>query len=184
MQYSPEYTKLRKTMNSFLVAKSVDALLPLQNAEANLALHQLSHDPGGYYDHIRRYTNSVIVASVIGLRSDRFDSSFTQALYHAQDQFTAILEPGATPPVDFFPFLQWVPERLASWKRWAKRVRKEQRQLYFHLLNETRRLVKEQNVDSFMARILKEEKTGYDEEHLAYLGGPLVSFSLLVTSLP
>lgn len=36
------------------------------------------------------------------------------------DNYSASLEPGANPPVDEFPFLKYIPERLASWKRRAK----------------------------------------------------------------
>lgn len=38
-------------------------------------------------------------------------------LYEMLDTFTALLELGATPPVDFCPFLKWIPERLlGNWR--------------------------------------------------------------------
>jgi cytochrome P450 len=36
------------------------------------------------------------------------------------DNYSASLEPGANPPVDEFPFLKYIPEFFASWKKRAK----------------------------------------------------------------
>lgn len=136
---------------------------------------QLVEDPAGYYDHIRRYSTAVILASVFGQRGARFDSPKIQALYHVQDQFTAILEQGATPPVDAFPFLQFLPEFMCSWKSRAKKIRKLQQSLYFDLLNETKDRIRSGKGDCFMKQVLEhQEKNELDDEHVAYLGGILV----------
>lgn len=168
---------LRKTVQSLLNVKAVDAMFPIQNAEATQTMHQLLQDPNGYYDHIRRYSTAVILSSVYGQRGAEFASPKVQALYHAQDQFTSILAPGATPPVDAFPWLRYIPEFLAGWKVRAKAIREEQRSLYFSLLEETKsRVAKGAVTGSFMERVLKDQsKSGLDDEHIAYLGGILVS---------
>ena len=157
----------------------MDNVLPIQNAEAIQTMFQLLHDPQGYYDHIRRYTTAVILASVYGQRGARFDSPNVQALYHAQDQFTAILEQGATPPVDAFPFLKMLPEFMAPWKTWAKAVRKEQKSLYLSLIRETReRMESGKGPDCFLHLMLQDqEKNDMDDEHIAYLAGNLVNQS-------
>lgn len=167
-------------MQSLLNVNVVDRLLPLQNAEATQTMYDLVQDPEGYYDHIRRYTTAVILASVYGQRGKRFDSPNVQALYHAQDQFTAIIEQGATPPVDAFPFLKYLPEFLAPWKKWAKAVRKEQKELYMRLVNETReRIAVGKAKDCLLAQILEgQEKNDMDDEHAAYLAGNMVSYIL------
>lgn len=36
------------------------------------------------------------------------------------DNYSVSLEPGANPPVDEFPFLKYIPDSLAYWKRRAK----------------------------------------------------------------
>lgn len=144
-------------------------------------MFELVQDPHGYYDHIRRYTTAVILASVYGQRGARFDSPNVQALYHAQDQFTAILEQGATPPVDAFPFLKMVPEFMAPWKTRAKAVREEQKSLYLKLLRETReRLKAGKGSDCFLHLMLRDqEKNDMDDEHIAYLAGNLVTNALI-----
>ncbi len=163
-------------MQSLLNVNAVDNVLPIQNAEATQTMFQLLQDPQGYYDHIRRYTTAVILASVYGQRGARFDSPNVQALYHAQDQFTAILEQGATPPVDAFPFLKMVPEFMAPWKTRAKAVREEQKSLYLALLRETRERMKAgKGPACFLHLMLQDqEKNDMDDEHIAYLAGNLV----------
>ena len=176
MPYGDAWRQQRKVVQSLLNVNAVENLLPIQNAEATQTMFQLLQDPDGYYDHVRRYSTAVILASVFGQRGETFNSPKVQALYHAQDQFTAILEQGATPPVDAFPFLNAVPEFLASWKTWAKAIRKEQKSLYYALLKETRaRIEKGKCPECFMKFLLQEqEKKDMDDEHVAYLGGILV----------
>ncbi|RYP80176.1 hypothetical protein DL769_002589 [Monosporascus sp. CRB-8-3] len=176
LPYGVEWRKQRRILQSLLNVNVVDKLLPLQEAEATQTMFQLVQDPQGYYDHIRRYTTAVILASVYGKRGARFDHPDVQALYHAQDQFTAILEQGASPPVDAFPFLKKVPEFLAPWKMRAKAVREEQKSLYLRLLRETRkRLEVGKGGDCFLRTMLQDqEKNDMDDEHVAYLAGNLM----------
>ncbi|KAF4335762.1 oxidoreductase [Fusarium beomiforme] len=175
--YGDSWRKLRKTLQGLLNIKAVDRLLPIQNAEAMQMMHQLLHSPDDWYDHVRRYSTSVILASVFGLRGPTFEHPRVEALYHVQDQLTRIAELGATPPVDVFPILQYLPDFLSPWRTWARNIRKEHRALYFGLLRETQELVAEKKApeDAFMVRLLKEQDTsGFDDEHMAYIGGTLM----------
>ncbi|KAM0344912.1 hypothetical protein ACHAPU_007045 [Fusarium lateritium] len=176
LQYGKEWRKQRKILQSLLNITIADKLLPLQEAETTQTMFQLLQDPEGYYDHIRRYTTAVILASVYGQRGASFNHPNVQALYHAQDQFTALLEQGASPPVDAFPFLRAVPEFLAPWKTRAKAVREEQKGLYLRLVKETRdRLKRGKGRDCFLNAMLQEqEKNDMDDEHIAYLAGNLM----------
>ncbi|KAF7557676.1 hypothetical protein G7046_g5968 [Stylonectria norvegica] len=176
LQYGKEWRKQRKILQGLLSVNVVDKLLPLQQAEATQTMFQLVQDPEGYYDHIRRYTTAVILASVYGRRGARFDSPNVQALYHAQDQFTAILEQGACPPVDAFPILKMMPEFLSPWKTRAKAVREEQKSLYLRLLRETsKRLEMGKGSNCFLRTMLQDqEKNNMDDEHVAYLAGNLM----------
>jgi hypothetical protein len=151
-------------------------MLPIQNAEASQTMCQLLSDPQGYYDHIRRYSTAVILASVFGQRGADFNSPKVRALYHVQEQFTSILEPGATPPVDAFPWLRYIPRALGSWKGKAEAIQAEQRSLYFALVKETKaRVARGAATGSFMERVLEDQsKGGLDDEHVAYPGGILV----------
>jgi cytochrome P450 len=178
MPYGKDWRMQRKIYQTILNINAVTSLQELQEAEASLTLWQLAHGPQDYYDHIRRYSTAVILSSVFGLRGPDFHHPNIQRLYHVQDQFTAILETGATPPVDIFPILRYLPTFLASWKKQAAKIRLEQRQLYFELLqNVQQRREKGQRRNCFMDNLLDETKRdnyNLDDEHIAYIGGVLM----------
>ncbi|CAG7977580.1 unnamed protein product [Penicillium salamii] len=178
MPYGKEWRNQRKIYQAILSISAVRALTPLQEAEATLTISQLAQSSESYYDHIRRYSTAVILSSVFGIRGPEFNHPNITRLYHVQDQFTAILETGATPPIDVFPFLKHLPDFMSPWRRWAQRIRAEQRQLYFELLQEVKSQRKRGiQRNCFMSQLLDEEfcaKHELDEEHIAYIGGVLM----------
>lgn len=119
-----------------------------------------------FYTHIGRYSSSVILSVLYGKRAPRFETPETKAFFDVEHQWSLILEPGATPPVDILPILKFIPERWAKWKRDAKRIRKLQRALYFGLLDETAERVRRgQQNDSYMEGVLaRQEEFGLDRE--------------------
>jgi cytochrome P450 len=176
MPYGQAWRNQRKIYQAILSITAVRALAPLQDAESTLTVYQLAQSPERYYDHIRRYSTAVILSSVFGIRGPEFNHPNITRLYHVQDQFTAILETGATPPVDVFPFLKRLPDFVSPWRRWARRIRAEQRQLYFELLQEVKiRRERGIKVNCFISQLLDEKaKYELDDEHIAYIGGVLM----------
>ncbi|KAK2757989.1 hypothetical protein FQN54_004395 [Arachnomyces sp. PD_36] len=184
--YAPGWKSLRKAVQALFVPREIANMRSIQNAEATQTVHDLFHDPENYYEHIQRYTTAVILASVFGQRGEKFSSPKVQALYDVQNRFTALLEPGAAPPVDALTFLKYVPEWCggASWKRQAREIRRDQRALYFRLMNETKERMREgHGTGCFMEKLIEnQEKSGLDDEHVAYLGGILMEAGSDTTS--
>ncbi|KIW80425.1 hypothetical protein Z517_07040 [Fonsecaea pedrosoi CBS 271.37] len=182
--YGPGWRALRKAVQAMLNVTAVDRLLPVQEAEAAQTLFELMTTPQKCFTHIRRYSTAVILASVFGQRGASYEAPKVQALYHAQEQFTTILAPGATPPVDAFPLFKYIPAFLAPWKRWAARIRQEQRTLYSNLLNETvARGRRQDRIPCFMDKLLEgKEKSGLDDEQIVYTGGILMEAGSDTTS--
>lgn len=81
-------------------------------------------------------------------------------------QYSALLQPGAHPPVDLFPLLKYVPERWAPWKTICKDIRRRQRDMYFGLLSKCEdRMRNGQRNDCFMERVLdRQEEFGLGRE--------------------
>ncbi|KAJ7916679.1 cytochrome P450 [Mycena leptocephala] len=171
---------LRRTAHAILTPQASARHLPIQRAEASQLLHDISRHPQarctGFYTHIRRYSNSVILSVLYGKRSPRYETPQTTAFFKAQHEWMLVLEPGATPPIDMIPILKYVPERWAKWKRDCAKTRKLQRDLYFGLLDETKeRLRKGEENGSYMEEILtRQEEFGMDREITGYLGGVLI----------
>ncbi|KAJ6014461.1 hypothetical protein N7540_009052 [Penicillium herquei] len=174
--YGAEWRAFRKAVQGLLNINADTALHPIQSAEATQTMCQLLEDPENYDNQIRRYSTAVILASVFGQRGEKFESPNVQALYHAQDRFTGIIEPGSTPPIDAFPFLRALPEFMSPWKKEAREIREEQTALYYGLLNETKaRSSKKTLSPCFMGKLLEsQEKDGFTDEQLAYLGGVMM----------
>jgi hypothetical protein len=84
-------------------------------------------DPTEYYEYIRRYSAAVVLASVYGQRVTNPQSPKIQAIYSIMERFLALMEPGATPPVDVLTLLQYLPDRMAWWKREAKAIRRDEK---------------------------------------------------------
>lgn len=184
LPYGQEWRLLRKAIQSMLNSKAVGSVVHIQEAESTQTLVQLLQDPQESFKHIRRFTTALILASVYGQRGESYESKKVQALYHAQEQFTAILAPGATPPMDGFTFLKHLPEFMSPWRAKARTIRHEQRSLYHSLLNESKQRIRNsRSPDCFVARLLAEqEKNGLDEEHIAYLCGTMVRLLVIAAS--
>ncbi|KAJ5777836.1 hypothetical protein N7520_001082 [Penicillium odoratum] len=197
-QYGPTWKAMRKAFMGILNVNATDALLPIQLAESTQTMCDLLDDPEGYYDHIRRYSTSVILTTVYGQRGESFKSHKVQALYHAQDRFTRILEPGAIPPIDAFPFLRTLPEFLSPWKKESKEIRQEQSSLYLGLMEETKqRRGKHDSEPCLIEKLLDDqENNGLSDGQIAYVGGTsmeaasdttssvLLTFILTMTKYP
>ncbi|OJI89780.1 hypothetical protein ASPTUDRAFT_342428 [Aspergillus tubingensis CBS 134.48] len=200
MPYGQAWRNQRKIYQALVNISAVRSLQPIQQAESSLTICQLAQSPAQYYDHIRRYSTGVILSSVFGVRGPEFNHPNITRLYHVQNQFTAILETGATPPIDVFPLLKWLPDFISPWRLWARRIREEQRQLYFELLQDAKnRRARGVRRDCFMDQLLDEDfrkKYELDDEHIAYIGGvlmeggsdttasTLLSFLLAMTKYP
>ncbi|OGM45138.1 hypothetical protein ABOM_006660 [Aspergillus bombycis] len=178
MPYGNAWRDQRKIYQTLLSVSAVGSFRPMQEAEATLTLHHLMETPGKYYDHLRRTATAVILSSVFGIQALSFDDPKIQRLYHVQEQFTAIAETGASPPVDIFPIFKWLPNFMAPWRERALQIRHEQRELYFELLRDVQESrSKGIRRNCFMDQLLEESarsKHKLDDEHLAYIGGVLM----------
>ncbi len=73
LKYGSGVAKTAQDHEFLLNVNVVDNLLPIQDAEATQTMFDLIQDPQGYYDHIRRYSTAVILASMCGQRGARFN---------------------------------------------------------------------------------------------------------------
>ncbi|KAK7052024.1 putative cytochrome P450 [Favolaschia claudopus] len=174
-RYSDKWRILRRTAHAILTPQASLRHIPIQRAEAIQLLHDLRHHPEGFYTHIQRTANSIIMSVLYGKRSPRFETKQTTTFYKVLHDWEGILAPGATPPVDLIPILKYVPERWAKWKQMCAKTRRNQRDLYFGWLDETRdRLHSGNENGGYMEDVLKrQDELGLDREMTGYLGSSL-----------
>lgn len=87
------------------------------------------------------------------------------------------MEPGATPPVDIYPFLHYIPQKLfGNWVKRSKNVGEEMNALYSSMLAHVERRRQAQgSKGSFMDIVLDQnKKLGLSQHELYFLGGVLM----------
>ncbi|KAJ7640502.1 cytochrome P450 [Mycena polygramma] len=173
MRYNKNWTTLRRAAHTILNPQASTRHLPIQQAEATQLLHELVCSPQDFFTHIQRYTGSVILSVLYGKRAPQSGASALLELFNLFREWIPLLQPGAMPPVDILPILDWIP---AKWQRDCSRVRTLQRALYIGLLDETQaRVQRGQENGSYMEEVLaRQHELGMDREMMIYLGGALV----------
>ncbi|KAL0937773.1 Fumitremorgin C synthase 4 [Colletotrichum truncatum] len=180
MPYGPKWRKARRTITDFLRDEEVDKLVSLQDAESSQMMFELLSKPGKYHDHILRYFGAIIMSSVFGTRGKDFsDTGKIKQFFACQAEWAGMLDQGAVPPYDVFPFLRYVPDVATPWRGWKQRaaaLKKKQNGLYHDLFEDAReRLQQGKGEDSFVAGLLRNnEREGYSDVELEYIAGFLM----------
>jgi cytochrome P450 len=109
------------------------------------------------------------------------------SLYSLMEIWSQVMETGATPPVDIYPFLHWLPQRIfLNWRDRATQVQQSMNSLYSSFLSDLRsRRAATGSRASLMDKVLDQvesEKAAvpgmtYSDHELWFLGGTLTEGS-------
>lgn len=92
-------------------------------------------------------------------------------------QTTLLLQPGTLPPVDIFPFLNWVPQRFfGNWRDRVRDTRVEMENLYYSYLElVVKRREREGHRESFADRLLdQKEQLKWSWREMCFMAGLLM----------
>ena len=128
MGHSQRWRSLRKTMHQILSARQLNAFRPFQDLESKHLLYEYLHKPDKWYLANSRYSNSVIMSIVFGIRSD-MDNPRLAALNTSMEKFIKNIQPGVN-IVDVFPALAKLPTFLQWWWRRGNQIYEETRSVY------------------------------------------------------
>lgn len=178
MRYGNLWRACRKVIHqTFMESKCDSSHIATQNAEAVQMIRDYALHPEQHMLHPKRYSNSIIMSLLFGIRTPNVDTPHMTKLYDMMENWSQLMEPGNTPPVDIFPFLHWIPESwMGSWVSRSKNVGDEMNGLYSGMLD----LVKDRRKDgtnkgSFMDVVLDQnEKLGLSNHELYFLGGTMM----------
>ena len=98
-------------------------------------------------------------------------------LYNLMKEWSQIMETGATPPVDIFPWLKRFPEKMfGSYITRAKGIGNQMESLYTDILDQViRRRESGERIGCFMDRVLdQQEKKELPPNQLRFIGGVLM----------
>lgn len=197
MQYGDDWRQTRKLIHQYFMESICEKQhIHIQNAEATQLMRDFLVMPEKHMEHPKRYSNSitnslgehlqasilphtsqVTMDSVFGIRTKSINSGYMKGLFSLMEEWSQILELGATPPVDSFPLLKLVPEIfLGRWKSRAVRVGELMTDLYTEILQQVKqRRESGLNRGSFMDRVLDQNgKNDLSESRLYFLGGVLM----------
>ncbi|KNG83322.1 putative cytochrome P450, partial [Aspergillus nomiae NRRL 13137] len=175
MDAGAEWRLFRRLLHQEFMSSRCDKVhIETQNAEAVQMLRDFIVYPDQYMLHAKRFSNSIIMSLLFGIRTPSFDTPHMQKLYHLMDHWSKIMEIGSTPPVDVFPFLQYIPERfLGNWKGRTAEVQQEMLGLYGEIVRHVMdRWKTAGSRGCFMDNVLDQNgKLGLNDHQLYFLGG-------------
>ncbi|KAF2205971.1 m-hydroxybenzyl alcohol hydroxylase [Delitschia confertaspora ATCC 74209] len=178
MQYGKTWQNIRKLVHQFFMESRCEKEhFEVQEAEASQMLYDFLTDPGRHMLHPKRFSNSITMSLVYGIRTKSVDDEYMTRLYHLMEKWSIVLETGATPPVDSWTLLQWIPERfMGYWRKRAIEVGDLMTGLYTDALHRVEdRRAKGVRMQSLMDLVLdKQDKNQFSEHQLAFLGGTLM----------
>ena len=176
--YGKNWQNYRKYISQHFKEKMVEEdHLPVQNAEASQMLYDFLTAPENHMKHPKRYSNSIAMSTIWGVRTPTIDTPHMKRLYDMMERWSIVMEAGNTPPVELFPFLHYIPESwLGNWRKRASRVGDEMNALYGELLDQIyARREKSGSMNSFMDRVLDDEKKlDFTRHQLYFMGGTMM----------
>ncbi|QRV80981.1 cytochrome P450 family protein [Ceratobasidium sp. AG-Ba] len=180
-RYTETWRMQRRFMHELLSRNACASYISIQQAESQQLLFHFTNFVSSdlfqdFYQHISRYSFSVILSVLFGKRAPHHNSKALSDFCAMEKRWQAIMAPGAVPPVDLLPILKYVPKRFAQWKVEAEVVREMQQKLYGDLLNETQERVTHGNENGcFMGKVLSRRSTfDLSDRQIAYLGGAII----------
>ncbi|MCJ1468497.1 hypothetical protein MMC07_007126 [Pseudocyphellaria aurata] len=178
MSHSDKWRLLRKLLHQYFhEAKCEKEHVLLQNAEAVQMLNDFCVMPEQMMGHPKRFSNSIIMALAFGIRSSTPRTPHLVELYEIVKHWSALMEAGATPPVDIIPILKWVPERFfGNWITRSKNIRKAMDKLYGRTVSHVmQRRLKSGSRGSFLDGVLdQQEQLNLTRNQLNFLCGVLM----------
>ncbi|KAL9584150.1 MAG: hypothetical protein Q9203_004783 [Teloschistes exilis] len=178
MSQGDKWRKFRKLIHQhFNEGRCEKQHVKLQNAEAVQMMRDFMLAPEDLMWHPKRYSNSIAMATLFGIRSSTVKAPHFTALYELLEEWSKVMEPGATPPVDIFPFLNYLPERLFNnWRTRCSNLGRAMDKLYGGMVTRVKaRRLRTGSKDSFLDSVLdQQDKLQFSRNELNMLCGVLM----------
>jgi cytochrome P450 len=132
MKYGETWRSFRRVIHQYFMESMCDKQhLALVDAEQVQMMHDFLTAPEKHMFHSKRTSNSIIMSLVFGIRTESSETAHMKELYTIMERWSEVMEAGATPPVDIFPFLKMIPESwFGNWILRSKDVGHRMSKLY------------------------------------------------------
>ncbi|QRV87494.1 cytochrome P450 family protein [Ceratobasidium sp. AG-Ba] len=102
----------------------------IQEAESVQLLYEFLHEPKDFMRHPMRYATSVLTCLVYGIRCENHQDPAICGVEEILRNMTEIGVPGGKPPVEDFPWLNYLPEAILPWRNRCKNLGQAMEKLY------------------------------------------------------
>ncbi|KAH7130812.1 putative cytochrome P450 [Dendryphion nanum] len=178
MHYSDRWRRFRKLMqHQFNEGRVERDHVQLIEAEAVQMMHDFMMDPQEMNWHPKRFSNSVAMSLIYGIRTRNTRTKHMRDLYRIMEDWSRVMETGATPPVDLIPWLKYLPQSLwGNWKNRAKDVGRGMDELYKELADRVRqRRANGTRAGCLMDHVLDQQpNTDFGQAEFAFFGGTIL----------
>lgn len=183
--YDDYHKKCRTAMRLLLGPTGLGQVAPLQDAAAAFLVKSLASTPAEFHDHLHNWGIGVPLTAICGHRGAQKDPKLIASFYKNQKSWGEVLTPGLAPPVEILPFLEYLPECMAKWKRTAWDIRRKQREWFYMMLDTAKEELKRRLHDAnartssfepLMVTLLRQEqseKMRFEDDQLAFLCGTM-----------
>jgi cytochrome P450 len=137
MNYGSLLKKSRTALRNVSTPADIKRLLVMQNAQVAIFLRKLLDEPRKVEKHLKLFTLATPLAVISGQHLDKLSvdtEDFAEYYFASQERWLRFLNPSSAPPIEFFPFLKYLPAWMAEWKRDALLVKEEMERVAYELL--------------------------------------------------
>ena len=127
--------QMRKASHEDLNARACDAYNVMMERSGTTLASRLIERPREFDAHFRSFAASINLGSLYGLHED--DADVEAVMGHGQTlvtETTVAITPGSY-LVEFFPWMLYLPEQLATWKRHGRSIFDKSRHIFGDLLD-------------------------------------------------
>ncbi|KAI0401615.1 cytochrome P450 2D18 [Xylaria palmicola] len=151
--------------------------IALVEAESTQLLRDMCHVPEDLMLHPGRYSNSIVMSLVFGIRTPTYNTPHYLKLRRILQDLSSLGEVGATPPIEILPIFKWLPEGLwGHWRTRARLLREKVVGLYDPLVNRViERRAMGKSTNSFIDGVLdQQDDLSLSRDEINIMGGNLL----------
>ncbi|KAF1914656.1 cytochrome P450 [Ampelomyces quisqualis] len=176
MEYGDTWRMVRKIVHNNLNIKAARTYVPYQELENKAMLMGLLEKPDLFFDHIRRYTNSLTTQMIFGFRTTSIDDPKLKQLFHGFEKFSNVVGTQTAALLDLFPILRRLPDMVLPLRRYAKELHKKELELYVGHWLDVKKAIKEKTArPSFCIDLVRaQDAEGFSDLLAGYVSGSLL----------
>ena len=181
-----DWRRIRQVMHGLLTARATDKFKPSQDLESKKYIYDVltdNEDNMKFYQHVRRYSSSVIMTATYAKRIETLDDPDLKDIYQELIGFSTVVARGAF-IVEEFPILaKIIPKPLQWWRPYGEKLHKVEATLWMRLWKELERKMENGTADFCYVRGFMEQKykeMGVSELQGAYVAGTMIEVSPVI----